>query len=72
MKTVADPTQALVSCWKESDFMHTKNAITVGLQVIKSFPAMDTNGRSVTAAVRGLKEVNDRNITADVQALANS
>lgn len=61
-----------MSCWGESDFMHTKNGITVALQVIKFFPVMDINGLAVEKAVKVLVDSKDGNITADVQALCNS
>ncbi|KAK4687040.1 THO complex subunit 2, partial [Tremellales sp. Uapishka_1] len=63
--------KALVSCWTESDFMHTKNAITVGLQVIKYFPVMQTDGAQVLESVLAL-QAKDRDLTPDVKALATS
>ncbi|KAL7424172.1 THO2 plays a role in transcriptional elongation [Cryptotrichosporon argae] len=64
--------RALLSCWQEPDFMHTKNAITVGLQVIKSFPVMETNGKAIEAVVNELMTGRGGTVTGDVQALSKS
>lgn len=45
--------------------MHIKNAVTVGLQVLKSFPVMETNGSEVEAAIEKL--VKEGDMTADLQ-----
>ena len=47
--------------------MHIKNAITVGLQVIKYFPIMDTNGKDVENAVKDLVAGKNGTLTPDVQ-----
>jgi THO complex subunit 2 len=69
LSTYADASnlQALVSCWAQTDFMHIKNAITVGLQVIKYFPVMDTNGKAIEDAVKSLVAGNNGTLTPDVQ-----
>ena len=59
--------KALVSCWAQPDFMHIKNAITVGLQVIKYFPIMDTNGKAIEDAVKALIDGKNGTLTPDVQ-----
>ena len=60
-------TKALVSCLSQSDFMHIKNAITVGLQVIKFFPIMQTNGKAIEVAVQDLIAGKNGTLTPDVQ-----
>lgn len=45
--------------------MHIKNAVTVGLQVLRSFPVMETNGTEIEAAVEKL--VMEGDMTADLQ-----
>jgi hypothetical protein len=50
----ADFHKALTSCWSSADFMHVKNAITVGIQVLDQFPIMDTNGKAVSDAIEDL------------------
>lgn len=57
--------QALVSCWAETDFMHIKNAVTVGMQVIKYYPVMDIDEAAIETAVKKL--VADGNLTPDLQ-----
>lgn len=47
--------------------MHIKNAITVGLQVIKYFPVMDTNGKAIEEAVEALVAGQNGTLTPDVQ-----
>ncbi|RSH93955.1 hypothetical protein EHS25_006608 [Saitozyma podzolica] len=63
-------TNALVSCWSEGDFMHIKNAITVALQVLKSFPAMESNNKAIREAVEQL--LKDKELTPDVQHQCNA
>nr|XP_018263621.1 uncharacterized protein I303_03491 [Kwoniella dejecticola CBS 10117]OBR85779.1 hypothetical protein I303_03491 [Kwoniella dejecticola CBS 10117] len=64
--------KALVSCWSEAEFMHNKNAIIVALQVIKFFPAMDTNGNAVEAAVKKLQSGKNGEITNDLKMMCLS
>lgn len=59
-----------MSCWSEGDFMHIKNAITVALQVLKSFPAMESNNKAIRAAVEQL--LKDKELTPDVQHQCNA
>ena len=47
--------------------MHIKNAITVALQVIKYFPAIDTNGEAIEQAVKALVAGKNGTLTPDVQ-----
>ena len=59
--------QALTSCWAETDFMHVKNAITVALQVLKSFPIITAHGEAVEAAMEALiQRGKDGELTPDV------
>ena len=64
--------QALVSCWSEAEFMHNKNAIVVGLQVIKYFPVMDTNGKAIEGAIKKLHAGENGEITNDLKLLSTS
>jgi THO complex subunit 2 len=50
--------------------MHIKNAITVALQVLKSFPAMDSNNKAIREAVEQL--LKDKELTPDVQHQCNA
>ncbi|KAI9637923.1 transcription factor/nuclear export subunit protein 2-domain-containing protein [Dioszegia hungarica] len=59
--------EALTSCWAETDFMHVKNAITVALQVLKSFPIITAHGEAVEAAMEALiQRGKDGELTPDV------
>lgn len=56
-----------MSCWGETDFMHIKNAISVGLQVVEFFPVMESNAREMTAAVKHLVDGKKGHLTPDLQ-----
>ena len=56
-----------MSCWGEIDFMSIKNAITVGIQVIKSFPVMQSHGAAVEKAVKDLIAGKNGTLTPDLQ-----
>ena len=47
--------------------MHIKNAITVGFQVLKYFPIMETNGKSIENAVKALIAGKNGTLTPDLQ-----
>jgi THO complex subunit 2 len=50
--------------------MHIKNAITVALQVIESFPATQVNVEAIENAVNNV--LKDKDLTPDVQHQCNA